>query len=291
MGLRSSGHFSGEKMTYKGLFKVLSFGGAALTAVVAVAARRTFLGRIEILQRSLEQARMASDERTDLPPQVPALARRLGVPAGGEGRIVRLTQNGEMWLKPGTKPVSFTAQQTIVVAEVGFLWRARMPIMPGLSMHVVDYVIGDKAGLEGRLFAAIPVIHMTDTDTTFRGEAMRYLAELMWNPDALLLNRQLQWRVVDPGTLAVATGDGARQCEVRLSLDEAGDIIGMEADDRPRQDGHTVTLCRWFGRGGDYRTIGGRRIPTQAEAGWLLDGVEFIYWRGRIVSWSLDTVA
>jgi hypothetical protein len=53
---------------------------------------------------------------------------------------------------------------------------------------------------------------------------------------------------------------------VRLSLDEAGDIIGMEADDRPRQDGHVVQPCPWFGRGGDYRTIGGRRIPTRAEA-------------------------
>jgi hypothetical protein len=52
-----------------------------MIAAVAASARRTFIGRIEILQRSLEEARMASDERTNLPPPVPALARRLGVPA------------------------------------------------------------------------------------------------------------------------------------------------------------------------------------------------------------------
>jgi hypothetical protein len=40
-------------------------------------------------------------------------------------------------------------------------------------------------------------------------------------------------------------------------------------------------------RGKDYRSIGGRRIPMQGEAGWILDGVEFIYFRGRIESWSV----
>ena len=117
-----------------------------------------------------------------------------------------------------------------------------MPIMANLSMQVVDYVVGDKAGLEGKLLGAMPVIHTTDTDTTFRGEAMRYLAELMWNPDALRLNRQLDWRVLDARTLAVATGTGGRRCEVRLILDEAGDIIGNgsgrpTASERPRCDG------------------------------------------------------
>jgi hypothetical protein len=281
-----------SEMTNMRLLKVvaLGFGGVASIAVAAAAiARRAFLRHIESLQRSLDQARTASGECVDLPPQVLSLVRRLGVPTGGKGRIVRLTQTGEMWLRPGAKSVPFTAQQTIAVAEVGFLWHARLRIVANLSMQVVDYVVGEKAGLEGKLLATIPVVHATDTDTVFRGEAMRYLSELIWNPDALLLNRQLDWRVLDAHTLAVATGKGTRRCEVRLILDESGDMIGMEADDRPRQDGRIITACPWFGRCGDYRVIGGRRIPTQAEAGWRLDGVEFTYWHGRVASWSLES--
>jgi hypothetical protein len=151
-----------------------------------------------------------------------------------------------------------------------------------------DYTVGGKAGLEGRLLGALRIMQMTDTDTIFRGEAMRYLAELMWNPDALLFNRWLDWRVINVRTLAVATGDDARRCEVRLILDDAGDLIGIKADDRRRQDGRVVTACPWFGRGGDFRTICGRRIPIRAEVGWLLDGIEFIYWRGRVESWSVS---
>jgi hypothetical protein len=264
---------------------------ALIAVVAATVARRAFRGHIERLQQSLEQTRRASEKRTDLPPEVLALACRLGASDDGDGRIVHLTQSGEMWLRPGSKPLSFTARQTIAVAEVAFLWRAQLPIRPGLSMKVIDYAVGDEAGLEGRLLGVLPVVRMPDADTMFRGEAMRYLAELMWNPDALLLNRQLDWRVIDAHTLAVATGDGTRRCEIRLILDAAGDLIRIEADDRPRQNGRVVTNCPWFGRASDYRTIGGRRIPVQAEVGWLLDGVEFVYWRGRVESWSLKADA
>jgi hypothetical protein len=50
------------------------------------------------------------------------------------------------------------------------------------------------------------------------------------------LNRQLDWRVVDRGTLAVATDAGPRRGEVRLILDEGGDPVRAEVDDRPRLD-------------------------------------------------------
>jgi hypothetical protein len=265
----------------------LGLGGVALIAVVTAVARRAFLGRIEALERSLEQAPTAPEERTDLPPDVFTLVRRLSVSAGESSRLVRLTQSGEMWLKPGSKPSAFTAQQIIAVAEVGFLWRARFRLA-GVSMQIIDYLVHGEGGLQGCLLDALPVVSMTSGDATFRGEAMRYLSELMWNPDGILFNKALEWRVINARTLAVATGEGARRCEVRLLLNEAGDMIGMEATDRPRQVGGGVIDCPWFGRGGNYQSIDGRRIPTRAEVGWIIDGVEFIYWRGRIESWSLE---
>ncbi len=264
----------------------LGIGGFAWIATrVCKVARRTFLNHIERLQWTLEQSAKALAVRTDLPLEVLELARRLGVPGDSGVRLVRLTQIGDMWLKPGSKPLDFSAVQTISAVDVGFLWRAWFR-MAGASMQVIDYMVADEAGLEGRLLSALPIMRMTDTDATFRGEAMRYLAELIWNPDAILLNRRLTWRVLDERTLQVATGNDRRQCKVRLILDEAGDPIRMEADDRPRQNGNKLANCPWFGRAGHYRNIGDRRIPTLAEAGWLIDGVEFVYWRGRVGSWS-----
>ena len=133
-------------------------------------------------------------------------------------------------------------------------------------MKVIDYVVGHEAGLEGRLLGILPVVRMTEADTMFRGEAMRYLAELMWNPDALLLNRQLDWCVLTARTLAVATGEGSRRCETRLILDAAGDVIRIEADDRPRQNGRVVTNCPWFGRANGIEQSAADASPSRRRS-------------------------
>ncbi|MGO9360776.1 MAG: DUF6544 family protein [Xanthobacteraceae bacterium] len=261
------------------------FAGAVV--VGAAVARHGFRRRIDRLQQSLQQAPAAPGARAGLPAEVLALAQWLGAADGRPARLVRLTQRGEMWLKPGARALAFTARQTIAVADVGFLWQAKFA-MAGLPMRIIDYLVDDQGGLQGRLVGVVPVVTMIGGDAMFRGEAMRYLAELIWAPDAMLLNRRLDWRVIDARTLAVATGAGARRCEVRLLLDEAGDPVRVEADDRPRQDRGVVTPTPWFCRGRDFRAIGGRRIPTAGEAGWIVDGVEFIYWRARIESWASE---
>ena len=55
---------------------------------------------------------------------------------------------GDMWLKPGSKPLDFSAVQTISAVDVGFLWRAWFR-MAGASMQVIDYMVAGRAGLEG----------------------------------------------------------------------------------------------------------------------------------------------
>ncbi len=275
-------------MTRKRSFTLLALGFGSLAFIATRVSRvacHSFLKHIEHLRQTLEKSPKPLAVRTDLPPEVLALSCKLGACGREEVRLVRLTQIGYMWLKPGSKALDFSAAQIISVVEVGFLWRAWFR-MAGVSMQVIDYLVGSDAGLEGRLHSSVPLLRMTGTDAMLRGEAMRYLAELIWNPDAILFNRQLTWRVLDARTLEVATGEEARRCKVRLILNEDGDPVGMEADDRPRQNGRKVENCRWFGRAGDFRTIGGRRIPTRAEAGWLINGVEFVYWRGRVGSWS-----
>ena len=84
---------------------------------------------------------------------------------------------------------------------------------------------------------------------------MRYLAELVWNPDAILFNRDLEWQVLNQECLLVAVGKDKRRAEVRLRLDGNGDPISMEADARPRQ----------VGRQGPGRGIRRRRLKGRNQ--------------------------
>lgn len=260
----------------------------AFAVAIVLGRRRAFLRHVQLLQSRLEQSHEVGATPAVLPDVVINLSRHL-VGQSKPGRLVRLTQRGQMWMKPRSHPTAFTAQQTISLGEVGFLWQARLAGPAGLSIHVIDYLVGENAGLEARLLGAIPVARMTDTDAAFRGEAMRYLAELIWAPDAILSNPLLEWRVLDARTLAVAVGAGNRRGEVRLILDQRGDVARIEADDRPRTVGNAIQACPWFGRASDYRAIAGRRIPFQAEVGWIVDGNEFVYWRGSIETWSIES--
>jgi hypothetical protein len=130
-----------------------------------------------------------------------------------------------MWQKPGGRQLRFTAVEEFAVEEVAFSWPARFPIVPFVSLHVVDrYTLGEGL-LEARLFRLIPVMRASGPELS-EGEAMRYLAELPWVPHAMLVNRELEWRDLDAETVEVATRVGSERAAVRLEFDAAGDIVG-----------------------------------------------------------------
>jgi hypothetical protein len=173
------------------------------------------------------------------------------------------------------------------VQDVEFSWRAHIRLVGPIGARVIEG-LGDGEGyFDASLFGLVRLAHIRGGDLAFIGEATRYLAELVWNADAILFNHALQWRVLDQQRLLVAVGQGQRRSEVRLQLDGNGDPTSVEVDARPRQVGRASKLTPWFGRCSRYQWQGGRRIPHFAEAGWDMDGKPFVYWHARIETWSI----
>jgi hypothetical protein len=54
------------------------------------------------------------------------------------------------------------------------------------------------------------------------GEAMRYLAELVWVPQAIAANRELKWRQVDDTAVEVTAAVGATSAAVRREFNSSG---------------------------------------------------------------------
>jgi hypothetical protein len=251
----------------------------------ALAMRHGFVAHLDQLDRSLQRPGASIEPRTDLPAEVVALATRMGARLDGGSQFAVFEQTGQMWPAPGGKPMNFTARQTVRVDASEFLWRATTGLPAG--MMIADYLIAGTGGLEVRLLGAFPVAHMVGSADAAQGEALRYLAELPLNPDAILANRALDWTVVDPKAIKVATGIGAARGEVTLELDEHGLVVGMRAPSRiyTEKNGQT-TRHPWRGRFWDYESIGGRFIPRQGEVAWVLAAGDFVYWRGRILNWK-----
>ncbi|HXV57450.1 MAG TPA: DUF6544 family protein [Gaiellaceae bacterium] len=211
------------------------------------------------------------------------LARSLP-PGGRLPARVRVTQHGEMIRRPGARPLRFEAVEEFAVAETAFSWRARFGLAGPLAVSVTDELAGGRGALRVRLLG-LPVQSQEGPELAV-GQAMRYLAELPWAPQAIAGNRALEWREADGGLLEVAAAVGSARAVVEWELDGAGDLVRASGT-RPYRSGDLFVPTLWGGDLGGYASFEGTRVPTAGEAWWELPEGRFVYWRGRVTGLEL----
>jgi hypothetical protein len=205
-------------------------------------------------------------------------------------RVVRLGQAGELRQKPEGQWLRFTAVQEFAVEEPAFSWRARVRMMPLVSIRVVDRYSGDEGTGEVRLVGLLPIARDSGQHVS-EGSALRYLAELPWNPHAMYANRQLEWSELDAQRVEVAMRVGPKRVALRLEFDEAGNIMRVWTDARPRKEGGKFVSRPWGGAYSDLEVVGGIGIPTRAEVSWELPDGLFTRFRATITSLELGPSA
>lgn len=179
---------------------------------------------------------------------------------------------------------SFTADQTITVDGCAFDWRARSG--PGGMVTIQDGLIDGVGRLRVRALGIIPIATLAPSDALTRGEMIRYLAEIVWAPDAILQNADLCWREVGPDRLVVSAGSGGARAEVTLTLNAAGRIAEAFSPDRGALINGVSIPTPWRGVFSDYRLHDGRWLPFAGEVAWGSGDAAWTYWQGRLVCWS-----
>ena len=256
---------------------------AVVLAQLVVA--RGFLAEVA---RQEEVIRTAPVPELRDPVEIPELMRAFALRglAGRDGmpRAVRLTQEAEMLRGEDWSPL--VARQHIAIAEPGFAWVAEQPGWPVPAVRVIDRFTGGNGLLEVRLFGSIPLARVEGSDADV-GEAMRYLVELPWVPDAILSNQSITWRQVDANAIEAELSLSSRPAIVRYRFDDAGNVEKISAKDRPDVSSGETVLREWRGLFSDYAEINGRRIPRAAEVGYVDSGVYAPYLRVRVSSYEM----
>lgn len=247
----------------------------ALQFVVAIGMRRRALRAVPV-----------GPDRTDLPPKIADFAMR-GLAGDSPAAAVRIKQQVEMIRAPGADWSPMRARHLMSAGTSAFVWVARQDkgILP--LVRVLDAYDPTRGGvLAVRLFGAFPVGTMRGAEMD-RAEAMRYLAELPWFPDAILSNGDIRWSETTDGVEASLSTKGG-DAQVAFTFDSAGDITTMIAKDRPAQtqEGAMVNLD-WKGTMSDYGIIGARRVPRQVEVGYIHDIGYAAYFRGWLTEYDL----
>lgn len=223
-------------------------------------------------------------DNAHLPELVRSYLARSLPPGGANPAVVRVQQTGKMWKKPGARAMPFRATEDFVVDGVAFSWRARFPILGPLALTVVDEFSNGEGQLRVSLLG-LPLQTVKGPDASL-GEAMRYLAELAWAPQAIAANRELEWQEIDKETVDVACTVGQTKATVRWQFNEDGDVVGATGL-RPFRVGKTLVPQRWGGEFGAYASFRGIRVPISAEVWWDLPEGRFVYWRARLTALEL----
>jgi hypothetical protein len=193
---------------------------------------------------------------------------------------LNLSAEGEQW-----KP--FTARQRVVTSRPGFLWDARVQMAPLVATHVKDSYIDGQGRLLARLLGLFTVARLEGGGEIARGELMRWFAEAVWYPTALLPSQGVKWAALD-GTAATATiTDGSLKLSLLFRFDAAGLIASVHAEARGAGSGQGTIMLPWDCVVSAYRWHQGMLLPTHAEAAYQRPGGRKAYFVATVQALSL----
>jgi hypothetical protein len=194
----------------------------------------------------------------------------------------RIRWEGEFLIAPGRPWSSFTAEQHYAVQPPGFVWDARIRMIPLIPTRVRDAYIEGTGMLEARVAAIFPVAHAGGTPEMAAGELSRHLGEAVWLPTALLPAAGVRWDAIDDSTARATLTDRGISVSLDVHFGAGGEIVRVSTL-RYRDVNGTFVLTPWSARVGEYRRVHGRMIPDAGEAEWTLPDGPRPYWRGRPV--------
>lgn len=196
-------------------------------------------------------------------------------------RTARVEHAGEFRTSLDAPWSPFRSVQHFSADPPGFVWDARIDMMPVLGVRVRDSYLGGEAGMLGKVAALVPVVNERGSPEIASGALHRLLAESAWLPTTLLPREGLVWEAVDDSTARVTLTDSGVTVSLDVHFAAPGGIDRVEAE-RYRDVGGVGVLTPFVGHFGEYAEVQGMRIPREGEVEWILPEGRFTYWRGRV---------
>jgi hypothetical protein len=245
--------------------------------------------KLEAARRGLSRRRFEHRELDGLPSPVKRYLRLVLVDDQPMIKTVNLEQTGAINIsETGSKWYPFSATQRVVLQRPGFDWEARINIFPGVSIRARDTYIAGEGGFEASVLGLLPLAKKKGTPEMARGELMRFLAEAVFYPTALLPSQGLQWEGLDASSAKARLRDGANCVELAFSFNADGLVESIRTESRERAVSGKMLPTPWEGRWKNYVQHEGIWLPLEGEVAWILPQGRQPYWRGRLT--SLDFV-
>jgi hypothetical protein len=228
------------------------------------------------------EARVRFAALDGLPPPVVRYFKRVLREGQPFIREAQLEQAGR--LRTGTRSnrwLSFEARHVIAPSAPGFVWDARVSLLPLLHLRVRDaYARGTGSGRVS-LFS-MTLAAESGGEPLNSGALHRYLAEAVWYPTALLPGASLEWSSMDNSRALATLTDSGITVSLEFRFDSEGEVTGIYTPGRWGKFGKEYRQVPWEGHFRHYREQHGMLVPSGADVGWDSEGELQPVWEGRI---------
>ncbi|MBC6605890.1 hypothetical protein H8B13_03580 [Hymenobacter sp. BT188] len=177
-------------------------------------------------------------------------------------RSVRLRHTGQFKTSLDGDWGAISGQEYIIADPPAFIWQGTTSLFSARD----EYVAG-RGQLLVRLFGLVPIVYGRGPRYD-QAELLRWLGEIAWLPTALLPSERVSWTAQDEYSATLTFTYQRQAISYLVRFNERNELVQCEAE---RYQSDTVRLP-WVGRFAEYQTIHGVRVPTQAEASWIVDG-------------------
>lgn len=246
-------------------------------------ATRTLVARLDASRVAGGAARYDAAEIADLPAPVRRYFQ-LALPDGQPIiRSVDVKHSGTFNMSLDiARWLPFTSQQRVSTNRPGFIWNARIMMFPGVPVRVHDGYITGEGLLRPSILGLFALTDVQGGGDIAKGELMRYFAEAVWYPTALLPSQGVSWQAVDDTSANATLTDGPISLTMLFRFGNDGLVSSIYANARGQMVGTTTVMMPWEGRMSDYRMQDGMQVPFTGEVVWITPQGEKPYFRGTI---------
>jgi hypothetical protein len=183
---------------------------------------------------------------------------------------------------------SFRSRQRVVTRRPGFLWDARISMLPGLRVRVVDSYVAGSGHLHAAVAGLVTVADMQGGGEVAHDEFMRYFAETPWYPTALLPSQGVRWTAVDERSAHATLADGPLSLTLLFRFNGDGLVDSVHSDARGALVDGRMVMMPWECSMSRYARRNGMMVPDSGEAAWMRPAGRKAYFRGTLTSLAFD---
>ena len=213
---------------------------------------------------------ITSEMITYLPAPVQKWITNSGIIGKERTYAVRLKQKVQLKLKPEQENwTDAHAEQYFIINKPAFIWKVGMQMMPFIDVAGRDKFLEGKGEMLIKIFSLIPIVKSVDNEKINAGALQRYLAEIVWFPDAAL-SSYITWEKIDDlSAKATINYEGIKGSGV-FYFNEEGEFIKFSAQ-RYMGGDDDAALREWIITANESRKLSGIKIPVKCEATWKLE--------------------